>query len=171
MVFVLTAAESLRRSVFQSPWHGPSLLELIADITADEAAACLDHTHSVLELTLHLAVWVEETASRLEGKAPAVPAAGDWPPPLRETQEAWRQAQEWLARAGTALTAAAASFPESRLDEVVGARPGSPAGSDITFGTMLIGIAEYNAYHAGQIAILKRLLRSRRNVVNGTSSA
>lgn len=168
MAFVLTAAESLRRSVFQSPWHGPSLRELIADITADEAAACLDHTHSVLELTLHVAVWVEETASRLGGKAPAVPTAGDWPMPLGDTQEAWLHAQDWLARAGTALTAAAASFPESRLDEVVGARPDSPVGSDITFGTMLIGIAEHNAYHAGQIAIIKRLLRSRQKVGNGT---
>jgi len=162
VTFLPTAAQSLRRSLAGDPWHGPSLTNLVSDVTAEEAAKRFFGAHSVLELVLHVAVWVEETASRLEGNPPVIPRAGDWPAPSSpDPAEAWASARSWLSRASDRLQTAVAAFPEARLDDVVGGRPDSPPGSDLTFGAMLIGLAEHNAYHAGQIALLKRAARAR----------
>jgi len=35
-----------------------------------------------------------------------------------------------------------------------------PLGSGVPFEVMLHGLAQHNAYHAGQIALLRRALRS-----------
>lgn len=162
MTFVSTAARSLQHSLTGGPWHGPSLWSLVSDVTVEEATRRPFGGHSILELVLHVAVWVEETASRLEGNPPAVPDAGDWPVPSSDDpEEAWESARTWLVRAADRLQRAAATFPEGRLGDTVGGRPDSPEGSDISFGTMLIGLAEHNAYHAGQIALLKRASRVR----------
>lgn len=158
--FVATAARSLRQSISGSPWHGPSIESLIADVTADEAAQKPLGSHSILELVLHIAVWIEETASRLNGSAAAVPEAGDWPVPDPDPEVAWKKAAGWLSSAGRALDTATTAFSASRLDEIVGAKPDSPEGSAVSYGTMLIGLAEHNAYHGGQIGLLKRAIRS-----------
>lgn len=162
MPFLPTAARTLRSSLAGDPWHGPSLANLVSDVTAEESAKRFFGAHSVLELVLHVAVWVEETASRLEGHPPVIPQAGDWPAPSSaDPAEAWEAARSWLTRASDRLQLAVAAFPEGRLDDVVGGRPDSPPGSDVTFGATLIGLAEHNAYHAGQIALLKRAARAR----------
>lgn len=172
MTFLPTAARSLRSSLAGDPWHGPSLTNLVSDIPAEEAAKRFFGAHSVLELVLHVAVWVEETASRLEGNPPVIPQAGDWPAPSSaDPAVAWESARAWLTRASDRLQPAVAAFPEARLDDVVGGRPDSPPGSDLTFGAMLIGLAEHNAYHAGQIALLKRAARARPEPELATSAA
>jgi hypothetical protein len=42
---------------------------------------------------------------------------------------------------------------------MVGPARDAPLGSGVTFGVMLVGLMEHNAYHGGQLSLLKRLLR------------
>jgi hypothetical protein len=51
------------------------------------------------------------------------------------------------------LVAAVAVLPDSRLDEVV---PGKQ-GAHYTFYYMLHGVVQHELYHAGQIALLKKM--------------
>jgi len=77
-------ADQLRRAFDGSAWHGPAVLELLADVDAATAAARpIAGVHSIWELLLHIAVWDNAGMVRLTGKKwqptglanfPAVPA-------------------------------------------------------------------------------------------------
>ena len=150
---VITAV--LERSVAGDPWHGPSLAALLADMTADEAARRpIAGAHPILEIVLHVAAWAEEVGARLAGGPPGDPAAGDWPLPCP-----WDQAHARLAAAHAGLLRRLASFPDERLGERFGGERVPALGTGVTYAEMAIGVAEHNAYHGGQIALLKRALR------------
>jgi len=148
-------AALLERSLSGDPWHGPSLATLLADVTAGEAAARpIAGAHTIAELVLHVAAWAEEVGARLEGAPPGEPAAGDWPVPGD-----WRHACSRLAAARDGLLGRLAAAPVQRLGERVGDARDPAAGTGLTFAETLLGVAEHNAYHGGQIALLKRALR------------
>ncbi len=148
-------ARSITQSLAGDPWHGPSFAALIADVTEPEALAHpIPGAHSILEIVLHVGSWLDESASRLEGRAPADPVDGDWPAP-----RPWSEARERLNTGLTCLLDVLAEIPEGRLAEVVGEQREAALGTGVTYGTMLVGLAEHHAYHGGQIALLKRALR------------
>jgi hypothetical protein len=150
-----TIAKVLERSVAGDPWHGPSLAALLADVTADEAVRHpFPGAHSILEIVLHVAAWADEVGARLAGGGPGDPAAGDWPLPCP-----WDEANARLAAAHAGLLRRLAAFPEERLYERFGGERVPALGTGVTFAEMAIGVAEHNAYHGGQIALLKRALR------------
>ncbi len=150
-----TLAEDIARSVAGDPWHGAGLQTLLADVGDAEAAAHpIAGAHSIAELVLHVAAWMDEVARRLDGARPAEPAAGDWPPLV-----AWPEARARLAAAHARLQRALADFPESRLAERLGGERDAPLGSGVSFAVMLAGVAAHNACHGGQVALLRRALR------------
>jgi len=152
--------DELRRAYRGGAWHGPALGEVLADVSAEEAAARPLATHTIAEIALHATAWTEEVARRLDGGAPSLPARGDWPEAGPITETTWAGILADLDRARAALEAAVERFPADRLDETVGGPTyDAPLGIGITYATMLLGLAQHDAYHAGQIALLKAALR------------
>lgn len=140
----------IAKSVFGEAWHGPSVNEALAGVTAAQAAnRPPNELHSIWELTLHVAAWIDEVAERVQGRFHEEPLAGNFVTVTDTSETAWQAASGEPARALTRLEGALDVFPEQRLGEEV--RPG------VTFGAMLSGLAQHNAYHAGQIAVLRRL--------------
>lgn len=150
--------EELSRAWDRDPWHGPSLVDLLDGVSAAQAAARpIPDAHSIWELVLHLAAWTSEVQRRLGGAAPALPAEGDWPEVGEPSEQRWAAAREDLARRHAALLAAAAAFSPERLDAVMGESDrDAPLGTGVTYALTLRGVAEHMAYHAGQIALLKK---------------
>ena len=149
-------ARLLERTVTGPMWHGPALAEVIAGVTADQAAAHpIEGAHSIWELVLHITVWANIAAARLRGEAlDDPPASEDWPAPPTATREAWTQATDRMGDAYRGLARAA-----ERLD---GAALGATIpGRGYTAATMLRGVVEHGTYHGGQIAILKRAVARR----------
>ena len=155
----------LRRSFDGGAWHGPALADALAGVDARSALARpVAGAHSIGELTHHLAAWTREVARRLDGAPAAMPREGDWPAPLApeaDVDAAWRALREELAAARDALLAAVERFPAARLNERVGTGEDPALGEGTTFGAMLAGLAEHNAYHGGQIVVLKRAAEAR----------
>jgi hypothetical protein len=150
-------SESIARSVAGDPWHGPSLAALLAGVTEAEAAARpVPGAHSIVELVLHTAAWMDEVAARLQGRTPGEPEAGDWPPACP-----WPAARARLDAAHARLQRALAGFPEARLGEGCGGERVAALGTGVTFEAMLVGVSEHNAYHGGQVALLRRALRAK----------
>lgn len=152
--------DELRRSLHGPAWHGPALLEALDDVSPREAQARpLAGAHSIAELAFHALAWMEEVTRRLDGTAPSLPARGDWPSddaalPLVESIRLLRQA-------GDTLDATLAALPPARLGAIVGGpQRDAPTGSGVTYAAMLHGLAQHNAYHGGQIAMLKKALRA-----------
>src|SRR5271169_1468486 len=145
-------AEQLRRAFEGDAWHGPSLLELLEDVDAAAAAAKpLPGVHSIWELLLHIAVWDAAACRRLAGEKWQPEGVENFPlVPKRATEAAWRKAVAQAKRAHDALVKTVAALPESRLRERV-------PGKKYDFYRMLHGVAQHELYHAGQIAILKKI--------------
>lgn len=49
-----------------------------------------------------------------------------------------------------------AAFPAAELDRTVGDERDPPLEAGVSYAVMLHGIAQHHAYHAGQIALLKK---------------
>src|SRR5258708_6386036 len=143
-------ADQLRRAFDGSAWHGPALLELLADLDAAVASARpLPKVHSIWELMLHIAVWDGAGLRRLSGEKSQPTGHANFPPVTKPTDAAWRKAVAATKRTHETLVKTVAGLPDARLAERV-------PGKRYDFYHLLHGIAQHELYHAGQIAILKK---------------
>ena len=143
--------DQLKRMYAGEAWHGPSLREVLAGVTAEQAAARpLANAHSIWEIVLHVSAWKGVVRQRLEGEAITEPEEGDWPRVGETTDAAWQSILQNLERAQEQLEQVVAGFDPSRLDAPPRADAETPA-----YRT-LHGTIQHDAYHAGQIALLKK---------------
>jgi uncharacterized damage-inducible protein DinB len=143
--------DQIKRAFEGDAWHGPATREVLAGVTAEQAASRHPAgAHTIWELVLHVTAWKVIVRRRLEGEPPFEPSPEeDWPPVGASEESDWQTTIEELERAQDRLHRAVKSFPESRLDETV-------AGQDYSHYVMLHGLVQHDLYHAGQIAILKK---------------
>lgn len=146
--------DQLERAYKGNAWHGPSVLEALAGVTAEQAAAHpLPGAHSIWELTHHIAVWENVGRRRLEGDRAEIDISSpeDWPPADDTGDAAWERARASLDRTHQALRESIARLDESHLDEPI------LAGLSTAYVT-LHGVIQHDLYHAGQIVLLKKAL-------------
>ena len=144
-------ADLLERAFRGGAWHGPAVAEALDGVDAATAAARpIAGAHSIWEIVHHLATWNEVPLRRLAGeRLQNLPAECDFPPVADVSPDAWRAALAALAGAHAALHARVRDLADAQLDDPV-------AGSDPTVRGMLLGVLEHNAYHAGQIVLLRK---------------
>jgi uncharacterized damage-inducible protein DinB len=151
-------ADQLRRAFEGDAWHGPALLELLQDVDAATAAAKpLPDVHSIWELVLHIAAWDNAARRRLACEKFQPEGLANFPRVPKPTEAAWRKAVAHAKRAHETLVKAVAALPESRLRERV-------PGKKYDFYHMLHGVVQHELYHAGQIAILKKVAPPRARI-------
>ena len=145
-------ADQFRRAHEGEAWHGPSLRELLQDLTAEQALARpVAGAHSILELVLHIAAWEAVARRRLAGDAAQIyNTPEDWPAG-NSSEEAWRAALKRLEEENAKLRAAILRLDDAKLDEPI------YEGMSSTYVT-LQGVVQHSLYHAGQIAVLKKAL-------------
>ena len=147
--------DQLKRAFEGDAWHGPSVREALAGITFEQAhARPLANAHNIWELVRHIAVWEDVGRRRLTGDRAQIEISSpeDWPPPEDTSEAAWEQARDALNRGHQALVEAIARTPESILDEPIF------EGMSTVYVT-LHGVIQHDLYHAGQIAMLKKVLK------------
>ena len=144
-------ARTLRDVYDGDAWYGPCLADLLKEVSAEQAASRpLASAHNIHELVLHIAAWNRAALGSLGGRPlPAMPWDEDWKNIERADLAAWKEAREALARSHRELASAAAKFTPQQLEEIVNGRK-------YNFRTLLHGMAQHAAYHAGQIALLKK---------------
>jgi DinB superfamily len=146
-------ADQLERAVRGPAWHGPSLLEVLDGVSATAASARpIPGAHSIHELVLHAAAWVDIVRLRVQGEAPD-PVAPDtnWPPPGPPDARGWTNVVSRLKTAAADLTAVVRSLPDERLNDELEVED-----DRWTVYATLHGTAQHLLYHAGQIALLKK---------------
>ena len=150
-------ADQLRRSFHGQAWHGPAVLELLADVSAERAASRpLPNAHSIWELVLHIGAWENVALRWLASEIAELPhlkGEDDWPPVRETSASAWKQAADELAGRHDRLVELVARLSERQLSEKV-------AGREYSLYFLLHGLAQHNLYHAGQIALLKKAVMS-----------
>jgi uncharacterized damage-inducible protein DinB len=151
--------DQFKRAHDGDPWHGSPVKDILAGVTAAQAATAPPNgAHSIWALVLHLTAWRNEVALRVAGKPAGEPAAGDYPPVGEPTESRWQAALAALDASHEHL----ATVVRGMSDEQLWAATRDPRNPPLNIGDtcyeVLHGIVQHDAYHAGQIAILKRTL-------------
>jgi uncharacterized damage-inducible protein DinB len=143
--------DQLRRSIQGEAWHGPSVEEVVRGMDASTAAAHpVQGVHSIWEVLNHVSAWIEAVNVRLTGGAIELEGERDWPPVAATADDKeWNAARDTLAKRLRRLIETLETLNDEDLDAAVPDR-------DHNRAHMLAGLIQHNAYHAGQMALLKR---------------
>lgn len=148
-------AKQLQRTCQGRAFHGPALEEVLADVTAKTASAKPPGgVHTIWEIVLHVTFWQEEVHRWLQGRCRRPAEGEDWPAVGATTDAAWSDALRAMRSANESLRDEVMLLEESRLEE-----PIFPTMSKVYVS--LHGIIQHNIYHAGQIAVLKKIVARR----------
>ena len=132
-------------------WHGTNLRGSLRGVTAGEALwRPAKGRHNVWELAAHAAYWKYAVRQKLRGgKRGSFPLRGsNWiGSPSRAGQAEWRALLRLLAEEHRQLREAVASLTNEELRDRKKVR-------------LVYGVAAHDAYHTGQIQIVKRLMRA-----------
>ena len=144
--------DDLTRAYDGEPWHGPSLRKVLEGVTHQIAVSRpVANGHSIWGLVAHLAAWDGVVSDRIsQRRAISVPENGDFPAVTESGPEAWSRALAELDRQHARLIQTVRALDIATLVETV-------AGKDYSIAHMIRGVAQHMSYHAGQIALLKKL--------------
>lgn len=153
-------AEEISRATNGEAWHGPATMEALAEVSSEAAAARpISSAHTIWEIVLHMTAWAREVERRLRERSQPLLGEEDWPPVTSTSADAWSAALEDLADAHARLRQAIREFSPARLSDGVDGVGVLSAREQGTFYVMLHGLAQHDAYHTGQIAMLKKAQR------------
>lgn len=153
--------ENIQPRTGRGSWHGgPTAVGALRGVTAEQAAwTPAPGRKSIWALALHIAYWNYAVRRRLEGgSAPRFPRApANWPRiPKPADASAWSADVALLKQEHERLVAVISAVPPRRYDEPLRGR------KRWTRGELILGIAQHDAYHTGQIQLLKRLWSGKR---------
>jgi uncharacterized damage-inducible protein DinB len=143
-------ADQFKRAFEGEAWHGPSVMETLQGITAQQAAARpFSAAHSIWEIALHILAWERACLRRLAGDRAELSDAEDWPAVTNTDEKAWEQTKLYLLQANGELRSAILLLDDSRLDAAI-------MDGMSTIYVTLQGVVQHSLYHTGQIAVLKK---------------
>jgi uncharacterized damage-inducible protein DinB len=151
-------ADMIERLMTGDPWHGPNVASTLEGISAADAARRpAGGAHSIWELVLHMTGWAREVTARLEGRDAQEPEGGDWPA-AGTGDDAWQHARAALFAAHDDLVRQVRRLPDDALGQPVRDYRDNALGTGLSRYLTLHGLIHHTCYHAGQIAMLRRLL-------------
>src|SRR6266581_4648688 len=145
-------ADAYRAVTLKGAWYGPTLGELIAKTSPEEATKPpVPGAHSISELLQHLLLWNERTRNTSDSHPmPRWEPEKEWAePPIswNELVTRWNQSRDLLEEKIRNFT----------IEDLARQVPGR----NYPYETLLHGIVQHTIYHSGQIAMVLSMLRSR----------
>ena len=140
------------RAMNGDAWHGDPVWKILDGISAEQAARRANpHTHTIWELVSHMTFWETEVCRRLNDQ-PARPLDQlNFPATPEATAENWDRALAEFRRSNGEFRTALSQLDKSQLDQPL-------PGRDKSIYVEVNGVIQHNVYHAGQIAILRKIL-------------
>ena len=150
----------LDESFEKKAWQGPNLKGALRGVGAREAAWRPGAgRHNIWELALHAAYWKYAVWRMLvrEKRGAFGEKGSNWfERPASATEKAWRSDLALLDDMHARLRKAVAGLSAASLGT-------KPPGSKYRTDTLVYGVASHDVYHTGQIQMLKRLWKDRKN--------
>ena len=145
-------ADDYRRVTVAGAWYGPSLAELLARITPEQAVTKPEGgTHSIRELLQHLLLWNERVRKTSETcPMPKWEAEKEWgeaPVPWNELLERWNKSRDLLEER-------LRNFPVGDLGK-------QTPGRTYPYEFLLHGIVQHTIWHSGQIAMVRSMVKGK----------
>lgn len=147
-------ANHLRQVYFGGNWSGSCLEENLASLSHQEATEVQGAHNSIATLVFHIDYYVRAQLDVLQlGVLTAHDRKSMACPPIRNESD-WDALRSAALRNGEALSKSIENLPDVQLDEIfVEEKYG-------TYERNFLGLIEHCHYHLGQIALLRKLLRS-----------
>ncbi|MFN8580252.1 MAG: DinB family protein [Gemmatimonadaceae bacterium] len=152
--------DQMRRMYEGRAWHGPSIREALDGVTLELATKRVGQSsHSIYDLVHHMAAWIGEVHARVGGRPPQYPTEGDFPSRVSTPTEAdWKAVCDRLDTQQATLLADLEFLDPARLSDLVGTANAPSLGTGPSVLAMLHGLIQHNAYHAGQVVLIRRAL-------------
>ncbi len=150
-------ARELADTVGGDAWYGDSLREILGGVTAEQARAHpIPNAHSIWELVLHLDAWIGFFSRAVEGAPipqwPGMRTDQDFPPVAVADEASWKLCVDLLLANHSRFAEMIQRFGDDRLESTV-------PGRTYNFNRMFQSASLHAAYHGGQIALLKKMLK------------
>lgn len=141
----------LRRAFDGIGWHGPSVVETLSGMQYEQSMNQVTDSHTVAELVEHMIEWRIFVTKKLQGEDTYdVAEEVDFKKITSMTNEMWQELLQRLHQTQEEILKVLSHITDEKLVEPV-------SGRDYNFYTLLHGIIHHDLYHAGQIALLKKL--------------
>lgn len=144
----------------KAAWHGPNLRGSIRGVTAREAAIRpASGRHNIWEIVVHAAYWKYAVRRRLLGEKRgsfSILGSNWFERPKDRSENAWRADVTLLEQEHRRLRETVSSLQPQELDR-------RSRGSRTRVRRLVFSIAFHDVYHAGQIQLVKRLIRKKKS--------
>ena len=138
-------------------WYGSPIYHIIGNVTFETAfEKPQHHVHSIAEILLHMLSWTQEVSDRMQGSAAGVPKGGDWPDTGGPDEQKWQTWVNDLKLANVNLIGIIQGFPDSNWNNQINDTRGTEPVT--SFKGLIEGFLQHQIYHAGQIAILNKII-------------
>ena len=148
--------KGLDEGYHKKAWHGPNLRGSIRGLPARDAAwRPRKGRHNIWEIVVHCAYWKYIVRRRILGEKRgsfALKGSNWFKRPDVMSAAAWRNDVNLLEQMHQSMIDTIAQLSTSDLRK-------KPRGSKVDNQAIISGIAMHDVYHAGQIQILKRLMK------------
>jgi len=157
----MTTSEKLQQELEKvlsgRPWYGTGIYATIAKISFEAAyEKPPGSVHKIAEIVLHMVAWTEEVMDRMNGMTAGIPTSGDWPETGKPDEQKWQNYVDDLKLVNVNLIGIIQNFPDEQwgepIDDQRGDRP------VVTYEALINGLIQHHIYHAGQIALLNRII-------------
>lgn len=143
--------ELLRRAFDGEPWYGPSVMDVLSEVTLEETLNQLPESHTIAELVAHMIAWRTFVVKRLQGDPNyEIEQEESFRKIAAMTSDQWNELLQQLHQTQEELLQMLSKTSDEKLNDVV-------AGREYTFDKMLHGIIHHDIYHIGQIVLLRKL--------------
>lgn len=153
MTEIQRISDQLKCAFEGEAWHGPSIKEVLAGVTAKQAAAKpIPNAHSIWELVLHVATWENAVRLWVKGEKHEVSKEEDWRAVKDTSETAWKKTLQNLENGHKELRKTISGLSDADLDKIL--KQPKPS-----VYQLLHGVIQHDLYHAGQMAILKKAFK------------
>jgi len=137
----------------QSPWIGVNISDTLNEISAKEAATKpFPNFNSIWEIVNHMISWRETVLKRMQGEEIESPEDNYFSYIRDRSASAWEQTKTRFNESQDKWVKAIKKFQQKELKQKV-------APDNLTFYDLLNGILQHDAYHLGQIRLMKKMVQ------------
>ena len=140
------------RAINGDAWHGDPVWKILEGLSPEQAAMqSSPNAHNIWELVSHMTFWETEVYRRLKHLPPRSADELNFPVTPEATATNWNKTLQDFRQSNHDFRSALSQLDESQLDLPL-------PGRDKSAYVEVHGVIQHNLYHAGQIAILRRII-------------
>ncbi len=136
------------------PWTEVRLIDILNGISAQMAAEKpISNANNIWQLVQHITAWRENVLRKMNGEKLQTPSDNYLSRPDDTSEEAWKNLLDKLEQSEKQWEAFLINITDEKISE-----PYLPSNGEFTIYEVIQGLLHHDAYHFGQILMLKKLL-------------